>query len=96
MAMTSRSSEYKYNYLGLLFALFGKRRGYRTRFYCSEFVQYILSKYGLGLPRGASEAIRPYEFSRLSGAKIIYEGKLSDYARCASAEEIPARALWQM
>lgn len=94
--MASRGREYKYNYLGLLLALFGKRRGYGTRFYCSEFVQYILSKYGLGLSRGASEAIRPSEFSRLPGAKIIYEGKLSDYARVASGEELPARALWQM
>jgi hypothetical protein len=76
--------EYGYNYLGLFVNLFGNPFGQppedNERFFCSEFVYYVLNGNGvcdLGLHRGL---VRPQDLMKLSG-KIIFEGDLMKYRR---------------
>ena len=72
-------NDYKYNYLGLLAGFFGKNIHMKKRYYCSEFVQYILQKHNIGLRLGAKGIACPNDFVHLPDGKIIYEGKLRDY-----------------
>lgn len=76
------SVDYGYNYWGLFVNLFGNPFGGpledNERFFCSEFVYYVLNGSGvcdLGLHRGF---IRPQDLLRLNG-KIIFEGNLMKY-----------------
>ena len=70
---------YKYNYLGLLAGFFGKNVTMKKRFYCSEFVQYILRKHNIGLRLGSEELVCPNDFVHLPDSKVIYVGKLREY-----------------
>lgn len=71
---------YRYNYLGLLLGFLGKNFRTERSFYCSQFVQYILSKHGVGLRLGEKELVCPNDFLHLPESKIIYEGRLRAYS----------------
>lgn len=77
--MYESRNEYKYNYIGLLAGFFGKNVRMKKRFYCSEFVQYILSKHNIGLRLSSKELACPNDFVHLPDSRIIYEGKLRAY-----------------
>lgn len=77
--MYEHKKDYHYNYIGLFAAYFGKRRIKKNTYYCSEFVQYILSKHGLGLKKSASELVCPNDFINVPNGHIIYTGKLREY-----------------
>ena len=51
----------------------------KNRYYCSEFVQYILCKHNIGLPVSPHGIVCPNDFVNLSDAKVIYVGKLRAY-----------------
>ena len=70
---------YGYNYLGLLAGFFGKNITMKKRYYCSEFVQYILRKHNIGLRLGKKELVCPNDFVHLPDSKVVYEGKLREY-----------------
>ena len=72
-------TNYKYNYFGLFAGFFGKNIHMKKRYYCSEFVQYILRKHNIGLPLSPSDMVCPNDFVNLEGAKVIYVGKLRSY-----------------
>jgi hypothetical protein len=84
--MYERRDEYHYNYAGLLIAFFGKLRVKKNTFYCSEFVQMLLKKYGLGLKKGEKELVCPNDFVNVPGGRIIYTGVLRGYSHEALAE----------
>ncbi len=75
--------EYKYNILGLIYALFGKKRLSNTHYYCSEFVREVLFVAGLDCSDISYCVPKPVDFNELlkkiEGAKVIYEGLLSEY-----------------
>jgi hypothetical protein len=74
----SRSKDYKYNYLGLLANFFRLDYKNKNRFFCSEFVYYVLYESGifdLGTPR---VFVSPQELLKVS-KKVIYEGNLKTY-----------------
>jgi hypothetical protein len=69
---------YGYNYLGLAGNLLGVACGGDRRFFCSEFVYYVLRESGvcdLDAPRGL---VRPQTLLRLKG-RIIFAGDLKMY-----------------
>lgn len=69
---------YRYNFLGLLTMMAGIPFRRQYHFVCSQFVAYVLSQSGLwDLDKDISLA-RPQDFSRLSGARLIYQGRLND------------------
>lgn len=69
--------KYKFNIVGLFAVGIHKRIQKENRFYCAEFVKYILEKSGVDtkLP----EIIKPEDFKKLEGLKEIYSGLLRQY-----------------
>lgn len=69
--------KYKFNTVGLFAVGIHKRIQKENRFYCAEFVKYILEKSGVDtkLP----EIIKPEDFKKLEGLKEIYSGLLRQY-----------------
>lgn len=70
---------YHYNYKGLFLAYFGKVREKKNCYYCSEFVQKLLSKYGYGLKKDEGELVCPNDFVNVPGGQLIYKGRLREY-----------------
>ena len=83
--MYENRKDYGYNYIGLLAGFIGKNLSMKRRYYCSEFVQYILRKHNIGMRFGAKEVVCPNDFVHLPKSRVIYEGKLRAYK--PSAEE---------
>ena len=71
--------EYKFNVIGLIFALFRIRRKIKNRYYCSEFVRSML-EYSNIRNRDVALCMRPQDFSRLEGLQLEYKGLLREYA----------------
>lgn len=88
LRMYENRNYYKYNYIGLLAGFFGKNVRMKRRFYCSEFVQYILQKHNIGLRLGSRELVCPNDFVHLPDSRVIYEGKLRDYSVNKASETI--------
>lgn len=69
---------YRYNFLGLIAIMAGIPFRRQHHFVCSQFVAYVLQQSGLwDLEKDISLA-RPQDFARLSGAQLVYQGKLND------------------
>lgn len=69
---------YSYNYLGIVTNFLGQSHQNNRRFFCSEFVYYILQQNGvcdLNIPRSM---VRPQNLANLDG-KILFEGNLKRY-----------------
>ncbi len=90
--MYQHREEYRYNYTGLLIAYFGKVSQKDKCFYCSEFVQSILRKYGLGLKKGPKELVCPNDFIDVPDGRIIFTGLLRDYNQQRHREKELERA----
>lgn len=67
--------QYKYDYANLFLAKTKITASHENRFFCSEFVAYLLQTAGLEIPN-VIEKIRPTEFEKLKGAEVIYKGEL--------------------
>ncbi|MBO5101816.1 MAG: hypothetical protein J6C39_04725 [Clostridia bacterium] len=70
---------YHYNYKGLFLAYVGKTREKKNCFYCSEFVQKLLSDYGYGMKKDEGELVCPNDFVNVPGGRLIYKGLLRSY-----------------
>lgn len=80
MEMYAERKKYHYNYIGLFLAKRGvlfKRNYY---FYCSEFVKDVLERFNLVDKNELKKVVRPVELMNLRGGKIIYKGKLCEFA----------------
>lgn len=75
--MLKEKEKYKYNILGLVLALFNIERHHETKFYCSEFVRYILDNSQIDVSK-IPTIPHPVDFNILSN-KNIYEGQLKNY-----------------
>ena len=70
---------YNYNYLGVVALMFGKAVEHKRRYFCSQFVSYILKNSGIDLFDKSNALVKPYDFRMKLKDKIIYNGKLSEY-----------------
>ncbi len=77
------SSDYKYNYLGLINSIMHKENYYDYRFLCSEFVYYVLNESNIINFDKPRNLVRPQDFLKLEG-NIIYEGDLRELKGIAS------------
>ncbi len=75
--MCENKEEYKFNLMGLFAVSINKKVKRRNRFYCAEFVKYILQecKVNVELP----DIVKPEDFTNISGIQEIYQGYLRDY-----------------
>lgn len=69
---------YKFNISGLAFALFRKRHIRKNKFYCSEFVRYLLENSNVHI-KDISKVIKPEDFRKLKMLHLEYEGLLRKY-----------------
>ena len=51
---------------------------HENKFFCSEFVGHLLEEAGIELPN-TLEKMRPYQFSLLDNAEVIYQGELKEW-----------------
>lgn len=77
--MYLKRKEYHYNYLGILFGAFNKNKIINNRFYCSEFVKYILQKGEIDGVKELPDIIQPIHFLKLPH-KQLYCGRLNEYS----------------
>lgn len=74
---------YRYNYFGIAGNLLGMTHVNSRRFFCSEFVYYVLHESGvcdLGLPCGM---VRPQTLLSLNG-RVVFDGDLKTYGGLAT------------
>ncbi len=71
------SRQYGYNYSGLIFNYIGICRHSNKRFFCSEFVYYVLQQNGVVDSCRLPSQIRPQDLLNI-GQEVIYEGNLND------------------
>lgn len=70
---------YSYNYLGLIGAAFNIPVRSKYRYFCSQFVAYILEKSGIYIFDKNYALIKPGDIRINPFLETIYQGKLSEY-----------------
>lgn len=75
--MYRNKETYKFNYLGILLVSLNKKYKTGNRFYCAEFVKYVLET---SLAKKlVPEIVKPIDFLKLEGIELIYEGLFRKY-----------------
>ncbi len=70
--------KYHFNILGLILAGMNKKSTKENRFYCAEFVKYVLEQGEIDISN-LSNIIKPEDFKELKNANLLYKGYLRDY-----------------
>lgn len=70
---------FRYNYIGVFLAHFGKVLHRKKCFYCSEFIQKVLSEHGVGVEK-EEVPVKPVDFLQLRNGKVVFEGLMREYA----------------
>ena len=78
--MIENKDKYKYNLIGLFLAAFNIDMNFDNKYYCSQFVKYILNKSDIDVS-SIPKIAHPTDFMSLS-SDIMYEGLLRDYSKC--------------
>ncbi len=78
-SMYIRRQEYKYNYFGLFFAAARIHFEQNKHFYCSEFVKYMLLRFGMKEAETLPPIVKPVDFLNLYGWEVVYAGKMQSY-----------------
>ncbi len=72
-----KKDKYKFNVMGLFLVSINKRLKRKNKFYCAEFVKYVL-EYALN-EKLLPEIIKPMDFLILEDRELVYEGLLKKY-----------------
>lgn len=84
--MYRRKKHYKYSWLGLFMLLFHKKVKRKHYYYCSEFVQEILTQFSV-VEEGIFPLVtKPHEFLHIFQGKQTYVGRYRDYAVAPTAQ----------
>lgn len=78
--MIENRAKYRYNLLGLFLAAFNVHASFNNKFYCSEFVKYILEKSNIDVSV-LPEITHPIDFMKLDN-DVLYEGFMRNYSKC--------------
>ncbi len=92
--MILNRKKYHYNYVGLLFAAFNIYIKGKNRYYCSEFVKYILSEHNIEGSDKLSDIVKPISFMDIPCTKQIYSGRLKDYSEFYNKNTEPQAVLF--
>lgn len=74
---TLKKDEYSFNIKGLIGVKFNKRIQQNNKFYCAEFVKYIIDTADIDLD--LPDIIKPSDFDNINNKTKIYEGILRNY-----------------
>lgn len=77
--MISNKDRYRYNLFGLFLAAFNIHVTFNDKFYCSEFIRYVLEKSDIDVTM-IPDIAHPTDFMSLSNG-VMYEGLLKDYSK---------------
>ena len=77
--MIENKDKYKYNLFGLFLAAFNIHVSFNNKFYCSEFIKYVLNKSDIDVTM-IPDIAHPTAFMSLSDG-VMYEGLLKDYSK---------------
>lgn len=75
--MKKQHKLYKFNRLGLFAIAFHYKYTKKNRFYCAEFVKYVLDNAGVEL--SIPELVKPMDFKTIEKISLEYQGMLRDY-----------------
>ncbi len=75
----SNKEKYSYNFLGILGTMVNIPVNTDRRYFCSQFVAYILERSGIKLFNKSYGLAKPVDFRLCPKLKRIYNGKLVDY-----------------
>lgn len=70
---------YSYNYLGLIAAAFNIPIRSKQRYFCSQFVAYVLYQSGIHIFNKNIALVKPKDIRINPNLELRYEGKLSQY-----------------
>lgn len=70
---------YSYNYLGLLGAAFNIPVGFKQRYFCSQFVAYVLEQSDIYIFDKSYLLVKPRDIRVNANLVSIYKGRLSEY-----------------
>lgn len=70
---------YSYNYLGLLGAAFNIPVRSKHRYFCSQFVAYVLEQSGIHIFNKNYVLVKPRDIRVNPNLQSIYQGRLSEY-----------------
>ncbi len=73
---------YKYDFINLPLVYSKYHLNRRNRFFCSQFVAYVLNSANISTPK-VPEHIQPIEFLQLENISVIYKGDIQDYNKKA-------------
>lgn len=79
-AMYENKKKYRYNLLGVGLAAFRIPYQRKGHYYCSEFVRDLLVECGILKGEDFQRIVQPVHFLDLEETKMIFCGKLSEYA----------------
>lgn len=69
---------YKYDFINLPLVYSKYHLNRRNRFFCSQFVAYVLNSADIATPK-VPEHIQPIDFLELANTTVIYKGDIQDY-----------------
>lgn len=73
----NKKDEYKFNRLGLILAGINYKYTRENRFYCSEFVKYLIENAEIDLE--LKDIMKPIDFKKIIDDDFLYKGKLKNY-----------------
>lgn len=79
--MKLKSSDYKYDFLGIVLRFIHIPIKFRNKYVCSYFVADVLEKSNICKFNKKVYFIKPKDFENLKGFNQIYEGKYIDYIK---------------
>ena len=71
--------KYKFNIMGILLASINKSISRKYKYYCAEFVKYILIE--ANIVENLPKIIKPIDFEKIENVKLVYQGLLKDYTK---------------
>ena len=76
--INKNKKSYKFNRLGLALALINYRYERKNKFYCAQFVRYLIDS--ANIDASFSNAVRPMDFKKYNNFNLLYKGILKNYS----------------
>lgn len=75
----NNQEKYSYNFLGIIGVMMNVPVNLENRYFCSQFIAYILERSGINLFNKSYGLVRPFDIRICPKLKKVYKGKLRNY-----------------